>query len=476
MTYPWTAWAGAAASDDRFGLMLTLLDAGTAKDQDQGPDPGVRRAALLLHDGRPADALATLREVGVTELPGATETSWSQLVLAAARAASGDQVAHRSLMAWAGRITGDPRMYYLVAAAATGVGDRATADLAWETLTTGYEIVTPLTAARHAAARVARRDTGDPVLAVAIAAMELHHLGVPVEKDPGPALEAVRDLRARGDHEGARLLLHAVRRRVPAVPALDAALAALTPAAAMRRHLITVVAMWSLVPLVLLPAVFALHLPGLIGGLLALAARLAWERWIPIPGLSRADSLVWRAFRAVGYDPFTDPTAPPPKDQKGYYGLAGLLALIFVAIPLSLTVERLLPDGAARTGMYLLLCLGLPALGYVAARQAHHWMRARAHARRRAVETRARLSEARRCHCWQLHTIAGDIADEYLHHHLRAEPFDDAPPSLRGKVWLGRCTATDTVWLAVPGSRTLLLRGAMTPQEEQQPESVGMYL
>lgn len=471
MTYPWTAWAGAAAADDRFGLMLTLLDAAPAEDYDL--DLAVRRAALLVHDGRPGEAVEALRHAGVTELPDGFETTLAQLVLAAARAATGDRPSYRWLMARTSRIDGDPRVYYLVAAAAAGVGDQETADLAWQTLAAGFEVVTPLTVARHAAAAVARRDIGDPVQAVAIAAMELHHLGVPVENDPGPTLAAVQDLRARGDHEGARLLLHAVRRRLPAVPALDAALAALTPAAAMRRHLIAVVAVWSLVPLLLFPVVWTLHVPALAGGLLVLAVRLGWERWVPIPGLSRTDSAVWRAFRAVGYDPFTDPTAPPPKDQKGYYGLVALLSLFFVAIPVSLAAARLVPDGTMQTGMYLLICLGIPALGYLGARHAHHWMRARAHARRRTADTRARLAEARRCHCWQVHTLSGDIAAEYLHHHLRSEPFDDAPPSLRGEVRLGRCTATDTVWLAVPGDRMLLLRGATTTQ---QPESVGMYL
>ncbi|MDP9793232.1 hypothetical protein J2S43_001744 [Catenuloplanes nepalensis] len=474
MNYPWTAWADAAADDDRFGLMLTLLDAVPAEEQDR--DLTVRRAALLLHDGRAGEAIAALRGVGVAELPDGPETTFGHLVLAAARAAGGDRPAYRWLMVWAGRIDGEVSVCYLVAVAATGVGDRETADLAWHTLATRYGKVTPLTVARYAAAKVAKRADGDPALAVALAAMELHHLGVPVDRDPGPALEAARDLRARGDHEGARLLLHAVRRRLPAVPALDAALAELTPAGAMRRHRITVVAMWSLVPLLVLPVVWTVHVPAPAAGLVVLAARLAWERWVPIPGLSRADSAVWRAFRAVGYDPFTDPTAPPPKDQKGYYGLAGLLGLIFFGIPLSLAVERLVPDGAMRTGLYLFVCAGVAALGYLGARRAHHWLRARAHARRREQERHARLAEARRCHCWRMQGCSGEFADEYLRHHLRAEPFDDAPPALRGKAWLGRCAATDTVWLAVPGSRGLLLRGAVAPQPKDRPESVGMYL
>jgi hypothetical protein len=458
-------WARAAESIDRYELALTLLDATPDADDD------VTRAALLLQTGQPARALALLAAQGYGDLPDVAQAVWPDLVLGACRAAAGDTEAYRGLRACARRFDGAAdgwRLCYLIAAAAAGVSDRATADQAWHALVTRYEIITPVTVAEFCAAQVAARDPYDAIAATTTLAGVVAdlHVTAALERNPAPALRTASALRLRGDDAGARLLLHGVRRRIRSNAELDAALADLTPAAPMRRHRMLVVVLWCLAPLL-----FPL---GIVGGLLVLASRLAWQRWIPIPGLNRTDSVVWRAFQSLSYDPHTDPAEPPAKDQTGYYGAAALLSLLFVALPLGGPTAALVGFGrAGEVGTWLLLCLGIPALAFLGARQAHREMRARRHRRRREAEQRSRLSQARRCHCWQVPSTSGPFAVEYYQHHLHHEPLPMPSPVAAS---LGRCPTTGALWLAVDAddpARAVLLRG--TPHAETEP-APGMYL
>ncbi|WP_203684321.1 hypothetical protein [Actinoplanes siamensis] len=486
MTNSWPSWALAAEDRDESELALALFGGLPAELADESV--AVSRAALLLRVGQPAQAVAVLAEHGYTKLPEVNRAAWPDLVLAAGSAAVGDQAAYRWLMACVRRFQDASdawRLNYLVAAAATGVHDRPTADQAWHTLVAQYGIVTPVTAAEFGAVVVAGRDPRDvraATVAVATAVTGLHDIGVPIEQNPEPTLRAARALQARGDVAGARLLLHVVRRRIPHNAALDGAQAKLTPVAAMRRHRLLVVVLWCLAP-TLLPL-------GVAGGLIVLAVSRAWQRWVPIPGLSRPDSSVWRAFRGLSYDPYSDPRDPPPKDQAGYYGLAALLSLLFVALPLAAPTTALvnaLTGGGDATdagrpivvGTWLLLCIGIPGLVFLIARQAHRQMRARQHRRDRQAAQRARLSQAKRCHCWQVRSISGEFAVEYERQHLHPEASPPLPVALPGTAGLGRCPTTGALWLTLDADdagKALLLRGTTPPENESKPEPGGLYI
>lgn len=456
VTHSWLSWALAAEDRDQLELALALF--GAVPTQPGEEDVAVSRAAVLLQVGQPAQAVALLAEHGYTELPVVSRAAWPDLVLSAARAAAGDETAYRWLMVCARRFDDAPdarRLSYLVAAAASGMHDRPTADQAWHTLMTRYHIVTPVTAAEFGAVEVAGRDPHDAraaTMRLATAVANLHDTGTPIEQNPEPALRAARALHRRGDVSGARLLLHVACRRIPGNPVLDAALAEATPVAAMRRHRLLVVVLWCLAP-ALLPLGFA-------GGLIVLALSRAWQRWVPIPGLSRTDSAVWRTFRGLSYDPYADPRDPPPKDQTGYYGLSALLSLLFVALPLgaptTALVTALTVGGDAAdanrpivVGTWLLLCIGIPGLTFVGARLAHQRMRARRHRRDREAVQRARLGEAERCHCWQVQSISGPFAVEYRRQHLRTEASPPLPVALPGTTNLKRCPTTGVLWLTL---------------------------
>ena len=484
VTHSWTTWAQAAENIDRHEVALALLEAAPNTSHDAAT--AVFGATLLLQIGQHAQAVAVLAGIGYSELPDENRATWPDLVLAASRAAGGDSVAYRWLMGCARRFDGTAeawRLCYLVAAAATGINDRATADQAWDALLTRYEILTPATLAQYSAAQVADRDqhdAGAATMTVATAVANLHQIGTPLEQNPEPALRIARLLQSRGDLSGSRLLLHAARRRIPPDPALDAALAEVTPASAMHRHRLIVTVLWCLAPLL-----FPL---GVVGGLLVLAARLAWQRWVPIPGLSRTDSAIWRAFRSLSYDPYTDPDEPAPKDQTGYYGLAAILSLLFVAAPLGSPVSALLAgltatannaDNPLVVATWLLLCIGIPGLSFLGARQVHRERRARRHRRRRQAEHRARMANAQRCHCWQAASASGQFATLYFRQHLRPEPFTLRAPNLRGLADLGRCPTTGVLWLALdkddPG-KALLLRGTSRTNSRPEPTATGMYI
>ena len=477
----WSAWAAAADDGDRYELALTLLDAVPPEQRDD--NTAVSQARLLLQTGQAGRAISVLQGLGITELPDDRRGSWPHLVLAAGRAAAGEVDAYRWLMSSAGRLITAVdawRVSYLVAVAAAGIGDRTTADQAWHNIVVRHGIVTPASLAEFSAAQIAGRDPDEPMEAtttVAATVANLHHADVAIHQDPGPVLDAARALSARGDVAGARLLLHAARRRIPATPALDAALAAVPPTGGMRRHRLLVTALWCLTP--------ALLLLGMPGALIVLAVRTAWERWVCIPGLNRADSAAWRAFRGVSYDPYTDPADPPAKDQSGYYGLAALLSLLLVAFPLT----GLVPTLTRATGFdevnstlvisfRVLLCIGIPVLSFLGARRAHRWFRSRRHDRRRAAVRRAGLSDAQRCQCWQRGSMSGPFAADYLHRHLQPEAITYLPPALRDNMSLGRCAVTDAMWLGVRhGSQgtAVLLRGAVGHDEEPS-QPTGFYL
>jgi hypothetical protein len=484
MSRSWRSWSEVADNSDEVELALELLD---NVEDPSGHRHAATRARMVLMAGRPHEALALLREHDIVDLPPHLALSWPNLILAACRAAVGDAEAFQWLLAAASKVSGSPEsaaVTYLVAVAAEGCGDQATADQAWSDIVTRYRIMTPMSLSHFGAALVAARDPLDPVAAaeaVTNAASAFDGLDPAVHEHPRLVLDAVANLRARGDDGGARLLLHAVIRCNPPSPALAAALCDLTPAAAMRRHRFKVVAAASLiVPLAPL---------GIIGGILAFAGRAVWERRVRLPGLTRAESGAWRAIRTYRYNAATDAVEHVEKEHTGVYGLAGLVAafvaLCVTAAPYEALARRVGEFDASTlhrigwTSLALLTFLGPGAAAYFGARAAHRRLQARRRDRRNRVAERQRLALAARCQCWQAHGFSGAFAEAYLHRHLTQLTPDVVPvaPNLRGR--LGRCPSTGALWLmtGVGASPALLLRGPVSePIDESREAPDGLFL
>ena len=212
--------------------------------------------------------------------------------------------------------------------------------------------------------------------------------------DSSRTLVAAEDLTRRGDRAGARLLLRAVARVAPHHD-LETALDQLRPAAATRRRIALLASVMLAVGLLaggVVAAVVA-GADGAAGVLLAgsvgllLAARVAWVRHIPLPGLTLQESRFWRSLGVLGHGDISelslladgrlrraieDLTAPRalrhPSDAQrfdsaGWVGLAGVFGAVLglaggLAIPT-------LPQGA-----FLVLMLVSGVVAAVATRTA----------------------------------------------------------------------------------------------------------
>ncbi len=211
---------------------------------------------------------------GVRELPAKPSDSFPAQVLAACRAAIGDEPAYRWLYAAAGGLRNRP-VAYLLAVAASGRDDH-TADTAWMVLGRTHKVHTPAVISRHGTAFTARRGRQDPrkaLVRVAVAAFAFDRLDPPVDHEPAPVLASAAELWRRGDTAGARLLLHTVAARLPSTPALDAAEPQLAPAVAIRRYRAAVrVWRWLLPISVLLGLVVAHNSPMIMASLMVPAS------------------------------------------------------------------------------------------------------------------------------------------------------------------------------------------------------------
>ncbi|GAB3462711.1 hypothetical protein AB1207_10370 [Kineococcus endophyticus] len=227
----WVEWAAGADLADEPDVALQLL---AARPPDTGDDPqalAADEARLHLLAGRPDRSLEALARAGLTDLAAAPAEDPRSALLAACRAAAGDGRAYRWLLAglrnpeWAASWPAA----YVVAAAAAARADHDTADEMWTRTVVVHGIRTRRSLLHAAVAAVARRDREDPATACADlrdAASLLDEVPHGVSADPGPVLEAVAALRARGDGEGARLLLLAVARATASHPLVAAELAA----------------------------------------------------------------------------------------------------------------------------------------------------------------------------------------------------------------------------------------------------------
>jgi hypothetical protein len=402
----------------------------------------------------------------VEEGPRGGPAPWAACVGAACRAAGGDEAAYRWLL-WAASVAPpeDWRVSYLVAAAAQQHGGRA--DQAWRRLVLQHGIATGLTASEHAAVAVSGRDRFDVEAAgrtVAQVEAALHEAGSVGE--PGPVLHAARRLRERGDLPGARLLLTAaVQRRAPC-PALSAALEDVTPPALRAYRW----AVWSLL------VVCAGLLPvGGLGLFVLIAGGHLWIRVVPVPGLGRTDSRVWRQFSLLQYDDDTGRADPPGlRHVSVLQWLGGALGLV-LGWNLGMAVDGSLADGAARssllagwahyTAFAASFLLPVVVLLVAATRVQRHLDRRRLTGRR-AARDRVLDEEAAGCQCWRSALLVGRFSERYSARHLVPLPAPDVSPRLRAVLpegaELSRCPATGALWL---GGRLgfagvpLLLRG-----------------
>ena len=231
------AWAGLADRLDRIELARRLLEVAAP-----APDLGLTTARVQLLAGRPTEAMETLGAAGVRSSADA-DSGVEGVLVAACAAANGNDEAFRALLSASAGLAEKPAaaVYcaYLVAAAAEARGDREIADQAWSSLVVRHQVRTALTVPRWAVAELVLRDNTDglPVIrSLAGVTSALERLGHRLATDPQPALDAADGLVQRGDAAGARLLLDLLTRRNGKISRLQTALAALTPAAAMRRY------------------------------------------------------------------------------------------------------------------------------------------------------------------------------------------------------------------------------------------------
>ena len=488
--HQWRQWATAADDLDEFELALTLLDRSPEGLSDEFV--AVERARLLLMLRRPVDGLAALDQAGIAWASVEGEFNWSDAVRAACQAAARDDESFRWLIWAASVVAGTPqawRLTYLIAAAASQRSDQAVADQAWRQLVLEHRIFTRASAAEYAATEVALRDRSDAPAAIATlagVATDLESLPTPVTADPGPLLLAVTRLNERGDTAGARLLLTAIAQRNSPSEAIQQALDAVTPAEAMRRHRTKVLLAWLPAPLLLVV--------GPLAWLIIFAVRKLWHEQVKIPGFTKTDGHVWRAFREVQYDAGTGKPRLGGHRLTRYhfvgFAVGGFGAMFSIPGALDL-VAAVFPAERSEMGPWSLLAIivvGATTLiaGCLAGHRVEQHLRKRAtHARLGAEERRLRTLAAQ-CDCWQRRALSGRFAAAYWESHL--QPVHDAPALdqvrrvLGTSAAVGACPTTGATWLGGAigfGGGGLLLRGSgpeKPPTPDSAPRSDGFYL
>lgn len=291
------------------------------------------RARLLVLTGRPQDALVVLGSHGITTLPAVLE--FPDAMLAAALAATGNREAYRRLLGVTARTPQETRqLTALRAVAAEACGDHRTADQSWHALVYGFGDRTPRALGRVTAAQVAMRDpdrgaTAATSVLLAVANLDMFDLAA----DPRPAIEAAAVLEWRGDVAGARLLLEAVRTRHRRNDAVRSALRRLTPTEEMGLHrlrlagfviaIVALMAAWQV-------GTFLAGVPRLevLQWAIPFAGRRFWVHRVALPGLTRSDSVAWRATRGMRF--VSRKGELRSKDQRGWFGLVGFVAFLVV--------------------------------------------------------------------------------------------------------------------------------------------------
>lgn len=477
------AWVAAADDADEHDLCLALVRAlgENVDDADR-----LRQALSLL---RLRNASAALRALPSPDgpLPAAgSPFTATDLLLGACQAATGDITAYRWLLLAATASSGDRAGWFalhLVAVVDDLRGDYMGADRSWRIVVERYGIVTPAVISRLVVAQVSQRkgeDEGEVVRRLGEAATSLERTAHSLARDARPALAAADELTSRGDVAGARLLLHLLPRRSPVAPAIRERDATLTPARVLwrRRVIVCAVALAGVVAAVLLD-VPAAALP------LGIPAQYAWRRWMPVPGLDRADSGAYRAIRGVFFHAGSGRGQEATPDG-GFLALAVMLGSAAGFAAGSSVYSTTQGWGPAGDVVAWTIGLAVPVTAFLATLRWSRARQARAPARTRAEEVQATLRAVSSCRCWDGAAFVDEIADAYAHHHLvdHLDPaIAEAVTIISGRLGRGvrirRCPRLGLLWLHAPltdDGASLLLRGALPLAEETNAESTGFYL
>jgi hypothetical protein len=494
-------WAKVTDDLDQLDLALRM----TALREELDPEwaeAALTRARLLLLSDRPDEALTVLSaagfappgsvpslgsalsagsapSAGAAPSPAEAHLSGPDLLVAAVFAANGDNDCYRQLIAAMGSAQGGTQRWslaYLLAAAAHARGDVATADQTWLDLVDGLGIVTRLTLSRSAVARMAQRPSGwagrsgwtegpsldgtihpvpTPDATAQILAAALSFQALSPVADPGPVIDAAEELRRQGDRGGARLLLRATTQIHGPIPAVQAALAGLTPTRSMRWYRLRAA-------LMLLGAVLLVPL-GILAVPLILAGRAYWNRNVLVPGLTASDSQAWRRIETL-------PLRPGRNVLDGGGELSGIQVLGFVFLEaLGFTIALEIPSkaiGFASIMIWLTAMVAFPLAGMVVLN------RVRRHRDRLAYwhrQKRAPVDDAQTCQCRRSTVLTGDAARAYLGGHLHdATPSDPVRAILGPDATLAVCPDTQIVWLGTDlasGRPGYAFRGAASAVE-----------
>ncbi|MDM7854289.1 hypothetical protein [Cellulomonas alba] len=477
-------WQAAARDLGEHALALQL-DEACPSDLD-GRSSWTGRSYDLIQLGRSAQARDELLRAGATP-PSGSDLTARDVVLAAACAACGDDGAWHWLLAAAARIDGGAWLAALVGAVADQRGELATADSAW-VAARGSGAHGRTARVRAGVAIVASRRRDDPqdvgrlVLDVVGAA-----IAADLERRPGVAVAIAQGLLERGDVAGARLVLRTTLMLVPSSAEVRAALGAV-PA----RRPVTVVAVATALAAVLIGGLIALTTvvpaPGVrVIGIVAVSLGGAlWARRVPLPGMTAAESAVWRDVRGLVWDEQEQRLVPPGNRNGGWYGIAaiaGLAAGTALVAPALAALSALAGSGFAAwadSGSAGFAYLAGAALGTAGGVLLVRWaIRARRRSRaRRELSARAqsRAREGASCRCWSDAWLRGWLAEETAAQHLAdAQALAVIPGSQ-----VRRCPSTGTLWLVGPLAADglwLALRGdapRAAPQPDQQGD--GFYL
>lgn len=440
----------------------------------------VAHAADLLVLGRPDEARGVLDVAGVAP-PDGDAVDGGHLVLAAVHAALGADDAWRWLLTTTSRYGPAVASARLVAAAADARGDVAAADRAWVEVCASGRASTA-TVARAAVAEITHRPREDhDALGQVVGAWA----GATVAVDPvAPgrmALTVADGLVARGDTAGARLLLRAAAMLTGESTELRARLRSLNPRSTRHHVLVTVAAVLGLVAVTAATWVTT----GRPHALPFWGAVALWVRLMPLPGLSRAESRLWRGMRGWTYDADRDgPSQGHP--HATLYVVVGILAAIVgwaVGMGAGAGIAAAVGGDAGTAGYYssdvaFFVPLGTTALvvtlAVLAARVVtRHVTAGRARRRARSLAAQQEAAGAA-CRCWSDTWLRGPLAASYAAHHLLATPIGAPVPD--GDV--RRCPATGMLWLTGPlahGGLSVALRGpAATAVPPASP--TGFYL
>lgn len=477
-------WVAVAEGMDLFDLALELREL-----QHHPEEHLVSTARLHLLSGHFAEARSLLRPSADewTPPPG-TQFRQEDVLVAACEAAAGNAIASTWLLAAASALSqqGETSIgHYLVALAADARGDLALGAQAWTTLVTQLGIRTELTIPRWAVAQVAYRDPFEATVAlanVASAGFAFRSLPHQANRNPRPILNAANFLLAAGDRAGARLLLEVVARSQPRSEPVLEALVALSPRAAMRRYRMRVRA--------LLVVAFLLVPLGYVWAIGMALGRVWFRQHVRVPGLSAADSQVWRALRRVRYDPAAAAMTPVDNEVDGVelllillglsvgglggYGLASVVGGWF-------GVSNLLTD-LPLLFLWLFVIVAVPAVLVVGKRYLLRWAGRLRRVRTHEAAERLRLRTARTCRCWETSTFRDDLADVYSQQHL-APTTTAQTRALAVALAPGRavltCPVTGALWLRVervPEGAVLLIRGDVPVPEASSATPSGFYL